>query len=376
MPFMTGYVSGEGERGLLLRGRREHAYFSMATVITGTLWSAAFPEYASPAMIPHLAATGQYPHSALGRQFLTSSLVHPSVPGVNDTAFVPLWRLWRLFREERDLLVANDYNSSGVFPKDAMTGHYLMRSSLNGWGMLIVSNFADERRTVEASADWGRLGLDPQKLRWALLQDGKAGALPQAPATVELSAYGVAGILFASKKDELAHMLENYGRQEPPLSECAKDYLREVEAQRQMRLVGERWHETWLRLSIPPLSPTPYEDSMTNDLYNNSHELLERLPDGSLKRLGWLDRTGFVPELDPSQNLFAGMSTPPLCLNRILKEGTHSLAIRSTHKNDPYYIFCQVELSPDEHFKGKTRTIQFLNDLEPDRAYLRFEVNI
>ncbi|MBQ6470355.1 MAG: hypothetical protein IJJ33_00095 [Victivallales bacterium] len=376
MPFMTGYVSGEGERGMLLRGRREHAYFSMATVITGTLWSAAFPEYASPAIVPHLAATGQYPHSALGRQFLTSSLVHPSVPGVNDTAFVPLWHLWSLFREERDILVTNDFNSAGVFPKDVNAGHYLMRSSVNGWGMLILSNFANERRAVECSVDWGGLGLDLRNLHWALLQDGKASLLPQNTASVELNAYGVAGILFSCRQDGLVRLMERYNHDEPALSECGKEYLREVETQRRTRLVEEPWHETWLRISIPPLSPTPYEDSMTNDLYDNAHELLERLPDGTLRRLGWLDRTGLVPELDPRQNLFAGVSTPPLCLNRILGRGRHSLAIRSTHKNDPFYIFCQAELSPEAQFTSQTRIIQFLNDLEPDRAYLRFEVGI
>ena len=376
MPFMTGYVSGEGERGMLIRGRREHAYFSMATVITGTLWSAAFPEYASPEIVPHLAATGQYPHSALGRQFLTSSLVHPSVPGVNDTAFVPLWKLWRLFRDERDISVDNDYNSSGLFARDERSGHCLMRAATGTWGMLILSNFEPEARTVSAEVNWKRLGIDAESLQWCLLKDNSAIVLEAAPKEVQLGAYGVAGILFARSDFNLQRPMSVYECPEPPLSKCAREYLLEVETQKEMRLAPEKWEQTWLRISIPPLSPTPYEDSMTNDLYNNAHELLESQPDHTWRRLGWLDQTGFVAELDAGRNLFAGMTTPALCLNTLLGPGRHALAIRSTHRGDPFYIFCQAELAPTRDFDEIVRVVKFFNDLEPDRAYLRFEVDI
>ena len=115
---------------------------------------------------------------------------------------------------------------------------------------------------------------------------------------------------------------------------------------------------------------------MTNDLYNNAHELLESQPDHTWRRLGWLDQTGFVAELDAGRNLFAGMTTPALCLNTLLGPGRHALAIRSTHRGDPFYIFCQAELAPTRDFDENVRVVKFFNDLEPDRAYLRFEVDI
>ena len=376
IPFMTGYVSGEGERGMLLRGRREHEYFSMAAVAPGTLWSAAFPEYASPAIVPHIAATGQFPHSALGRQFLTSSLVHPSVPGINDGAFVPLWRLWRLFAKERDIRVTNDYNSSNVFPNDEQAGHYLMQTSNGEFGLLILSNFNAETRTINAGVEWGRLGLNPGDYGWTMLQDGKVRGLMEPPASLELAAYGVAGLLFAKADVNVEAMAEAYQRQEPALSEAGKAYLAEVESQRGMRRSTEAWKETWLRLSIPPISPTPYEDSMTNELYNNAHELGEVMEDGSFRCLGWMDCNGFATELDAKQNLFAGDAAPAICLNLLLEPGHHRLAIHSTHKGEPYYIFCQVELARNCRFDQGVRLIQFLNDLEPDRSYLRFDVDV
>ena len=92
MNFMDGYTSGEGERGLLIKGRKIHEYYSMSAVAPGTLWSAAFPEYSSKEIVPFLAAAGQYPHAPLGMAGYTCSLAHPQVPGINDLNFRPLWK--------------------------------------------------------------------------------------------------------------------------------------------------------------------------------------------------------------------------------------------------------------------------------------------
>lgn len=80
--FADGYVSGEGEQGILLKGRTEHEYFSMSSAAHGTLWTAAFPEYGTPAIVPFLAAAGQAPAQHAGNaapEFVSGSPVRPRI---------------------------------------------------------------------------------------------------------------------------------------------------------------------------------------------------------------------------------------------------------------------------------------------------------
>jgi hypothetical protein len=76
--LVTGYVSGEGERGVVIKSREHHAYYSCSRIVPATMWTAAFPEYGTAAMVPYLASTGQFPHVALGAQFETMTSRAPS----------------------------------------------------------------------------------------------------------------------------------------------------------------------------------------------------------------------------------------------------------------------------------------------------------
>ena len=167
MSFCDAYISGEGERGQLLAGRKEYEYFTMAAAAPGSLWSAAFPEYATTAMIPFIASAGQFPHSPLGIQFASSSLLHPPEPGINDKVFRPLWRIWGLFSRERDVAVFCDHNCAGVFGGAENVGRYLMISADGRRALLVLADFGGRG---EVSVDWSRTGFDPAKQRFKSLQ--------------------------------------------------------------------------------------------------------------------------------------------------------------------------------------------------------------
>ena len=169
MDLFDGYVSGEGERGLLIRSRKQHEYFSMASVSCGTMWTAAFPEYSSQTMVPFLAATGQYPHNPLGAATPSSSLTHPAEPGINDRVFRPLWKLWGMIKNERDLAIRNDYNCSGVFPVDPECGHWLAYRADGQTALYVLSNFAKSPRTFEVTPNWANSGFDPAGKKCFLL---------------------------------------------------------------------------------------------------------------------------------------------------------------------------------------------------------------
>ena len=373
MPFMTGYVSGEGERGMLIRGRLEHEYFSMAAVCPGTLWSAAFPEYSSPRIVPFIAAASQYPHSALGEQFLSSSLVHPRVPGINDRAFVNLWKLWSVIRREKDITVINDYNSSAVFQQDSDTGHVLFIPQTGNYALLILSNFDEKSRDVNVATDFKRAGFAKNPARVTLLKNGTATALDEYPEFVTLDGNGVAGLLLTPAETAPETLLQGFLKPEPELSECGKEYLKRVEKQRSLRENPPLWDKIFMRIVMPEISPTPYEDSMTLDLFNNSFEFGMINGDGTFSRICWIDRNGVNYEHSEKENLFAGDTSPVIDLAQFDLHGKQKMALRSTHYGEPFYSFCYLDFSPTADFnENEFYRIEFLNDLEPDRAFLKF----
>ena len=376
MGFMSGYVSGEGERGLLIRGRKEYDYYSMSAQGVGTLWSAAFPEYASPEIVPYIASSGQYPHNNLGEQFLTSSLVHPRVPGINDRNFVPIWKLWSIVRKERNLRVVNDYNSKDIFAKNSDDGHYVFISERGNMALAIYSNFKDSVRKIDASINFERMGFDVSNFNKTLLLDGKCQSIDAMPETITLGNFGVGGILFTAPELSAQAMLDNYLSSEAPLSETGKKYLARVESQRKLRENPPVWPETFLTVEVPEISPTPYEDSMTVDLYNNSFALGYFDADGKFNHLCWIDRNGVNSEHIGKDNLFAGDKSPVVRLNDFGLKGKVKMALYSTHASGdmPFYSFCYAHLAKDANGSESYR-LEFLNDLEPDRAYIKFYCN-
>ncbi|MDD3666828.1 MAG: hypothetical protein PHQ65_16295, partial [Bacteroidales bacterium] len=125
------------------------------------------------------------------------------------------------------------------------------------------------------------------------------------------------------------------------------------------------------------LSPTPYEDSMTLDLFHNSFELGEIDSTGEFRHTVWIDRGGAAERNEPDRMLFAGDSSPGVELNALYPAGTRHLAVRSRHDGADFYSFCRVTLSPvPDRRDPRARTLEFFNDIEPDRAYLNFNCRL
>lgn len=370
--LIDGYVSGEGERGLLLRSRFDHAYYSMAAVCSGSLWSAAFPEYGSRAIVPFLAATGQYPHVPLGTQFKSCSLSHPPVPGINDRPFMPLWRLWQLMKGRENLAVYNDYNSYDVFPEDKNVSHYMMIDG-NDLAVCIYGNFASETVKVDPAIFWAKTNFAFEGKKITLCMNGKVIEWDD-HTPFELDAWGVAAICVGETD------FEAYARAYPELCAMGKEYLEKVQQQKAFRESPPEAENCFLRIRVPDIAIT-YENSMVLDLYDNRFVLGEIMPDKSFRELGYLGVNGFQKEETCREEFVTnGMESPWIELKSIVGSGTKNLAIKSLHRGDlyylntPFYSFIQADLGT---VKGKTDyTVEFMNELENDRSFLHFSVKI
>ena len=369
---IDGYVSGEGERGLLIRSRLDHAYYSMATVCPGTMWTAAFPEYSSPAMIPFLASAGQSPHVPLGVQFASSSLAHPPVPGPGDANFRPLWKLWHLLRGKKDLRVFSDYNSSGIFPRSPEVSRYLMIA--DDRAVCIFANLSGRAVAVDPAIDKAAAGIPESWPGRLCLPDvtSPGRALPFGGEAFTLAPSGIAAVVFGEAD------FSAYEEAYPELSPEGREYLACVEEQRRFRCGTGAAPEWFLRLSIADM-PVPYDESMTVDLYDNRFELCE-VENGALRRIGFLGKNGFRKEETPREEfLMAGERSCWIPLRTHLGPGLRHLAIRSLHRGDlfymntPFYSFIEVEVSRAPE-RGAEYTISFMNDLENDRSLLHFDL--
>lgn len=321
-------------------------------------------------MVPFLAATGQSPHIPLGTQFPSSSLAHPAAPGINDVNFRPLWKLWNLMKGTENLRIFNDYNCSGMFARSENVSHYLM--SAGGRTVCIFANFTDAPLEVDPYIDFAAAGIMPDPLFLCLPTVESPGiALPFDGKPFTLAPYGVGAV--CSGKLNFAEYEKPY----PALPEICRKHLAKVEGQRLDR-AGHGSAPEWLvRLSIPDL-PIPYELSMTVDLYDNRYMLCEETPEG-IRELGFLGRSGFRREMTPKDDMVVnGTESVWIPLREIVGSGEHKLLLRSLHRgnmyyvNSPFYSFVVLEIAREA---GKPEyRIEFMNELEPDRSELRFNL--
>jgi hypothetical protein len=381
---IDGYVSGEGERGMLIKGRLEHEYFSEAFVCCGSMWTAAFPEYGTAKMVPFLAATGQFPHNPLGSQLKSSSLSHHGEPGINDVYLRPLWKLWGLFRKERDLTIFNDYNCYNVLSHaDKQTGGYLMITRNRKSALLILTNFSEQTLTVRTTVDWEQTGFDIANAQTWLCRPVQATpGLPaayqyQTAFSAEIESLGVAGWLLTLEPELVKESLAAYTKPYPPLDESDLEYLKAVKHQKHLRHEPLPSGKMYLQVNIPALN-TPYEDSLYWDLYENTMELGTFDSDGSFNRIGWICKLGFV-KTEPAKEHFVwpGQTSAWIPLHEILSDGKHNMGILSMHQGTPFYSFITVTLSPDENVESQgAYTLKFMNEIESDRAFLTWKIEL
>jgi len=377
MPFMDGYTSGEGEQGLLIKDREQNEYYTMSTVSPGTLWSAAFPEYSSARMVPFLAATGQYPHTAIGFASWSSSLAHPLVPGIEDLCFRPLWKLWKYFKDEFDITFYNDFNSRGIFTVDDNTGHYLMLSKDRQKALLVLSNFVEAPREVTEKILWEQTGFKAASaLKVEFDEENKLSVVPWTDfgsVNVNMQSNGVAGILYSAMMDIVCPEFPE--DVDPRDYASGREYLAEIEEQRKRRFEPEQTEECYLTLSnCKTLLPASYEKSLIDDLYDIRYMLGERMPDGSEREICWIGCDGLHDNADFDDYLKVGTDGSfPVPLHELLGSGRHHLFTKSFYHGEPFYSFAKADLSDG---KGNSYELLFRNDLEPDRAYLNFIVDL
>lgn len=389
---LDGYVSGEGERGLLIKGRREHLYFSMASVCPGSMWTAAFPEYSSPQMIPFLAAAGQTPHSTLGVQFPTSSLSHPPEPGVNDVNFRPLWKLWKFFKDERDVSVYNDYNSCSIFSgSDRETGHYLMISPDGRKALLVLANFSAENKSLQVKVDWVKANfrcngdVSGVALQPRVKSPGKAVAAKLEELKLDVEGYGVGGFYFVSdptEDDKFNERIAAFEKAYPVTGAEGVAWEKNTSEQLRLRKNPPQWKELYLSASVPELVYN-YEESMVWDLYDNQFEL-GKYVDGEFVHVGWIGKNGFQTEPTKRPDfIWPGEESKPTNLRDVLGAGHHKLALRSLHLGDlyyqgvPFYSFMYITLSPSAKTNDpQAYRLEFDNLIEPDRAFMNWEVDL
>ncbi len=372
--MIDGYVSGEGEGGVMVRSRCCHEYFSMAAVSPGTMWTGAFPAYSTAEMRPYLAAAGQYPHSPLGEQFKTCSLAHPREPGLNDAAFKPLWKLWKFFKNERNMTVLNDYNSSGVFgAPDPETGHYLMVSGDGKRALLVLSNFAKTERTVVCKNPVRHLG-NVYRMMPTESAPGKAEKVQASDSLImTLGALDAGAFYFDADETAALEKMQAFETPYPALSAENQAYLAYLAEQKKLRCEPVPAEKVFLRLTVPNTNLS-YEYSLAYDLYCNAMALVEWDAAGNKKRLGWISQKGFTAEEPaPEDYIWPDVVSPAIPLHEILGKGEHFIGIESVHYGQPFYSFLSAELTAD---KAEPYTVFFLNALEPDREYLRWKVII
>lgn len=369
MAQVDGYISGEAERGALIRNRQEHEYYTRAAAAIGTLWSAAFPEYTTPAIIPMLAATGQAPHSPLGIQFKSSSLAHPPVPGINDRVFHPLWKIWRLFAHEMRVSMFTDYNSRGLFGDDGL-GHCLLLSEDRKRALLVLSDFG--KMSGNVSVNWQACGYSIEGKRCYLLSPGPDGSNPPAPwngatLTPEFAGYPAMAFYFSDASEPL----KGYVTAPISIGPEGRRYLEHIEQQRELRqsMCGKEIH---LRVTFDNSICTTLENSNFFDLFNERIYLMLRNEDGTLRKLGEIGRRGLCTEgeVPDEERLRPGDVSASVALKPLLGAGHHRLAVQSFYFGQPFYSLLTLLLRADD---GQERQMEFWSDLEPDRSCITWE---
>ncbi len=376
---IDGYVSGEGERGILVKGRMEHEYFSEAYVVPGTMWTAAFPEYGSARMVPFMAAAGQAPHVPLGRQYVSSSLSHHREPGVNDVYIRPLWKLWGIFRKERNLAVFNDYNCYGtLMHANPHIGGYLMVAEDKQSALLIMTNFSEKAQTADIVVDWKQVGFDhAASACWKFMPTVKTPGCPVKSGndhfSAEIEGWGVVGWLLTQKTDGIEKILKAYAKPYPEMDAADLAHLAKVKRQRKLREQPQPSLEWFLKVEVPEKHALAHEDSMYWDLYDNTFELGVFDDAGVFSPLGWIGKHGFVKTKPAKEDyIMPGFVSSQVALHEILSPGHYKLGIRSMHGDNSFYSFIVVHLSSDRDFT-QAYTIEFMNEIEPDRAFVRWE---
>ncbi len=382
--LVDSYLSGEGEKGVMVHDRETHRDYSEALAVIGSFGPAAFPAYRTTAIIPFLAATGQSPHTPLGIQFASSSLAHPHAPGINDLHLRPLSKLWGLLRGQHCLTVINDYNSRAVFKHDENTGAYLFIAGNRKLALLILANFNDCTKPVSCMVDWSRTPINSEIETFncfLLTPDHNAPGIPARSVVtsnfeVMIPGKGVAGFLLVAADENLTSQLAEYCLPYPKPDDIDMAFLNEVQKQQQLRKEPEAVPNIYLRVEIPDL-PIAYEDSIWYDLFDTELLLFYSRLDKTSVPLGWIGLDGLHDRnLPPGKYIQPGLKSEWIALHELLTPGEWELGIKSLHNGEPFYSFIEVTLSPEPNDTESVYKLYFSNQIDDDRALIIWKVKL
>lgn len=368
--IVDGYTSGEGEKGVMLASRREHAYFSESAIGPAALWTAAFPDYKTEKMLPYMANIGQMPHVSLGEQLKTSSLAHPQEPGCVTYAR-PLWKLYGLMKDERNLKFSNDQCDGRLLCDSDRTGAALFEME-DGAKLLILSNFREKPALCTVTTPLFQRQEGQECLRLRADADGTASTSHGGGLSLSLPAYGIGGWLLCPPDEKWQARLREFLRPYPPQDDADRAYLQGVEAMRIARFQPQPAKTQYLRVSIPTLS-LGWEDAVWWDLYNSVYEFYVTPENGQRRLLGYIGRDGFTDEKPEGASLlWPGQETPWIALHELLPPGKSQVELRANHLGEDFYSFIQAQCA-EEPCKPQ-RELRYLSELDPDRARLTFTV--
>ena len=159
----------------------------------------------------------------------------------------------------------------------------------------------------------------------------------------------------------------------PEYSASNREHLIYLKEQTQLRYEPIPRKEVYIQAAVPT-TDQPYEFSLLYDLYLNAMAVVEFMADGSEKILGWISKNGFVADRpEPEDYIWPDEKSPWIPLHQILEPGEHFLGIKSIHYNVPFYSFLTLDIADNPEGKEASR-LCFMNELEPNREYLRWKV--
>ncbi len=374
---VDAFVGGEQEKGQLLNDTTLHSYFSGLSVVPGSLWTAAFPTYRTPRMLPYLAASFQTPFLHLGSQFETCSLAHTHVPSLITFAR-PLWRLWEILDGQSPLRAYCTQGGPQWLKTDSRATGASLLVTRRGEALLIVANYRAGARHASVTVDWDALGCALPQAGFALAASADAtGVAAVAPGptlhAAALAGYGIAGWLLVHDAGEWRRPLDRFLRPYASAPRAEKAWSRHIEEIRRRRFEPPAWRQCYLRVEIPNYANT-YEDSIWFDLFENAIELLERTGRGE-RSLGFVSRRGLVAKVPPREDyLRPGEPAPWIALHNCLGTGRHHLVFATRRQGGEFYSFVKATLSPAPRVRADAYEVVYTNELDLDWSRLAFDV--
>lgn len=377
-----GYVAGEGEGGILISDSTNHSYYSGLSVAAGTMWTAAFLDYHSKKAVPYMAAVGQYPHVTLGTQINSSSLSHPRETG-NVTYMRPLWKLWGLFSDRKQVKLLHQQNTEKVFSTDSEKTAISLIQSLDGSTLVLVTNFDQVQRLVYAQIEWKNMDVIMPEYDWKVL---KLESEQNPPSITEyqridhfeilLCGYGVVGWLLIPDLKVWEQKLSEFRKPYPEMDTEEREYLQWVENLRRIRFEPRAKKKSYFQVTVRNY-PLAYEDSLWWDLFDTCYELLRIEENGEKMFLGYISSKGLVNEKpERGDYIWPGVETPWIPLHEILPLGKHTLEIRAKHLEADFYSFATARICEDPATFDNDYEIIFNNELDNDRSSMTFNIFI